>query len=107
MSDSSSLVVHLLDKEYRIGCPPEERDGLIRAAAFLDDKLRETREANVIGLERIAIMAALNIAHELLLARGELDQHSSDSNRVTAMLNKVETELRACRKLEPVSDEPI
>ena len=107
MSDSSSLVVHLLDKEYRVGCPPEQRDGLIRAAAFLDDKLRETREANVIGLERIAIMAALNIAHELLLARGELDQHSRDSNRVAALINKVETELRACRKLAPVSDETV
>ena len=60
MSESSSVVVHLLDKEYRVACDPGEKEDLLRAARYLDDKMREVKEANVIGLERIAVMTALN-----------------------------------------------
>lgn len=99
MSDSSSVVVHLLDKEYRVGCDPEEREDLMRAAHFLDDKLREIRSANVIGIERIAVMAALNLAHELQLANRELDRQNQDTSRVATMLSKVEAEIREHRKV--------
>ena len=99
MNESSSVVVHLLDKEYRVGCAPEEREDLMRAAHFLDDKLREIRSANVIGIERIAVMAALNLSHELLLANRQLDRQDQDSGRVATMLSKVEAELREHRKV--------
>lgn len=98
MSEPSSVVVHLLDKEYRVACPPEEREALLRAAHYLDDKMREVKEANVIGLERIAVMTALNLAHELLQASGELNRQTADSGRVATLLNKVEAEIRACGK---------
>ena len=55
MSDGHSLVIHILDKEYRVACPPGEQDNLLRAARYLDNQMREVRQANVIGLERIAI----------------------------------------------------
>ena len=98
MSESSSVVVHLLDKEYRVGCDANEKEELLKAARYLDDKMREVKEANVIGLERIAVMAALNLAHELLQASGQLSKQDSDTGRVSTLLNKVEAELRAHTK---------
>jgi cell division protein ZapA len=97
MSESSSLVVHLLDKEFRVACPPEEKENLIRAARFLDDKMREIRAANVLGLERIAVMAALNLAHELLQANGELTRQTTGGDRIGRLLSRVEAELDALR----------
>jgi cell division protein ZapA len=59
--------VTVLDKEFRIACPPHERDALIRAARHLDSKMREIRHTGkVIGNDRVAVMAAINLAHELL-----------------------------------------
>lgn len=98
MSESSSVVVHLLDKEYRVACAADEREDLMRAARYLDDKMREVKEANVIGLERIAVMTALNLAHELLQTSGQLSQHTTDTGLISTLLSKVEAEIRACNK---------
>ena len=98
MSDADSVVVHLLDKEYRVACPPGERDNLISAARHLDDQMREIRESNVIGLERIAVMAALNLSHELLQTSGALKSQEDQGSLISKMLGKVEAELQACGK---------
>jgi len=67
MSSSNSVTVHILDKEYSIMCPQEERSNLVNAARYLDGKMREIRSSGkVIGADRIAVMAALNITHDLL-----------------------------------------
>lgn len=95
MNDSDSVVVHLLDKEYRVACPPGERDNLLRAARYLDERMNEVKESNVIGLERIAVMAALNLAHELLETRGQKDLQEEASSRIGSLLGKVEDEIRA------------
>ena len=59
--------IRILDKEYRVSCGPEEKDGLLESARMLDQRMREIRQAGrVIGIDRIAVMAALNIAFELL-----------------------------------------
>lgn len=64
---STTAEVKILDKEYLVSCPDEERDALTRAARHLDSKMREIRASGkVFGTERIAVMAALNITHELL-----------------------------------------
>lgn len=99
MSEPSSVLVHLLDKEFRVACPADEKENLIRAARYLDDKMREIRSANVLGLERIAVMAALNLAHDLLLAKGELSQQQDGGNRVGRLLDRVEAELAALREI--------
>jgi cell division protein ZapA len=66
---SVSLDVAIMGREFRVSCPEDEKDGLMRAVSYLDKKMREIRDTGkVIGLERIAIMAALNIAHEYLNA---------------------------------------
>ena len=59
--------VTILDKEYRLTCPEEERDALSHAARLLDERMRKIRTGGrVVGLDRVAILAALNLAHELL-----------------------------------------
>lgn len=94
MSDGHSLVIHILDKEYRVACPPGEQDNLLRAARYLDNQMREVRQANVIGLERIAIMAALNMSHELLEAREQLGDGGND-DRIQGLLSRLDNEIRA------------
>ncbi|NNM78953.1 MAG: cell division protein ZapA [Gallionella sp.] len=68
MSDAiKTLEIKLLDRELRVACPENERGELLDAVAFLDKKMREIRDAGKIAsVERIALMAALNITHELL-----------------------------------------
>ena len=67
MTQSSTVTVHILDKEYCIACPEQERSNLESAARYLDSKMREIRSSGkVIGADRVAVMAALNISHELL-----------------------------------------
>ena len=59
--------VHILDKEYQVACAEEERDGLLHAADFVNRRMKEIRDrGNVIGTDRIAVVTALNVAHELL-----------------------------------------
>lgn len=67
MSDKETVAVNILDKEYLVASPEEARDELERSARYLDEKMREIRSSGrVFGTERIAVMAALNITHELL-----------------------------------------
>lgn len=67
MSQSNTLTVQILDKEYCINCPDDERANLESAARYLDGKMREIRSSGkVIGADRVAVMAALNITHDLL-----------------------------------------
>jgi cell division protein ZapA len=83
VSEATPVAVNILDREFLIGCTAEERAGLIAAAGYLDGKMREVRgSSRTQGLDRVAVMAALNIAHELLQARqsnesvsGSLAQH--------------------------------
>ena len=72
MSSESArtLDVTILDREFRVVCPEVERPELLDAVAYLDKKIHEIRDiGKVITIERIAIMSALNIAHELLTTR--------------------------------------
>lgn len=69
-SDGRPIEVTILDRTLRIACKEEEKEDLLRAVQHLDSKMREIRDSGkVIGAERIAILAALNIAHELLSMR--------------------------------------
>lgn len=62
--------VTIMGRDFRVTCPDEEREELLKAVAYLDKKMREIRDSGkVIGSERVAIMAALNITHELLAER--------------------------------------
>ena len=66
-STTKTLEIRILDRELRVACPDEERGELLDAVAYLDKKMREIRDAGkIVSVERIALMAALNITHELL-----------------------------------------
>ena len=95
MSSENSQVIHLLDKEYRVACPAGEQDDLLAAARYLDEQMREVRDANVIGLERIAIMTGLNMSHELLRASQSVSQDSESEGRVQGLLGRLEDEIQA------------
>ena len=69
MSQPNTVTVKILDKEYQVACPPDRQSELVVSASYLDKQMRAIRDSGkVIGLERIAVMAALNISHELLQA---------------------------------------
>ncbi|MBV8467121.1 MAG: cell division protein ZapA [Burkholderiales bacterium] len=64
------LDVTIMGREFRVACPPEEEAALQEAVVFLDRKMREIRDSgNVMGIDKIAIMAALNITHEFMNTR--------------------------------------
>jgi cell division protein ZapA len=68
--DIEPVTIRILDKEFLIACPPEERESLLAAARYLNERMREVRDTGkVIGLDRIAVMAGLNVANELLRQR--------------------------------------
>ena len=93
MSEATPVAVNILDREFLIGCTAEERAGLIAAAGYLDGKMREVRgSSRTQGVDRIAVMAALNIAHELLQAR---QNNESDSGALAQHLQAMRTKLDA------------
>jgi cell division protein ZapA len=70
MAEPKTVEVNLLGRSYRVACDDHEREALMQAVAYLDAKMNEIRNAGkVMGAERIAVMAALNVAHELLSLR--------------------------------------
>jgi cell division protein ZapA len=75
MSESKAIDVTILGREFTVSCTEEERDALMDAVRYVDAKMREIRDAGkVLSTERIAVMAALNISHELLSAKnGDVD----------------------------------
>ena len=94
-TDASRVSVRILEKEYHVSCPPEERAALLDSAEYLNRKMREIRDSGkVVGLDRIAVMAALNIVNELLQSRGRDEGVESDlALRIKAMRERVESAL--------------
>lgn len=95
MSNGNSITVQILDKEYSIICPQEERANLVSAARYLDGKMREIRSSGkVIGADRIAVMAALNITHDLLhkqeLPPAKAQANGANSEQVRDLLDRVD-----------------
>jgi len=101
MSDRAVRVsVRILEKEYQVACLPEERSELLDSAEFLNGKMRDIRDAgNIIGLDRIAVMAALNLAHELLKRNRNDAIESEVSERVKQMRERVESALSRGQQL--------
>jgi len=86
--------VRILEKEYQIACLPEERSELLDSAEFLNGKMKDIRDGgNIVGLDRIAVMAALNLAHELLKRNRNEARDNDVSERVRQMRERVEAAL--------------
>ena len=101
MNEPSRVSVRILEKEYQVTCPVEERPALLDSAEYLNRKMREIRDSGkVIGLDRIAVMAALNIVNELLQTRGHDEGVETDlAARIKAMRERVESALTRSQSL--------
>ncbi|HVJ37498.1 MAG TPA: cell division protein ZapA [Stenotrophomonas sp.] len=99
MSQGSEPVsVHILDREYTVGVTAEERDSLLAAARLLDARMREIRGSNrMVALDRLSVLAALNLAHELQQLREEQGRQQRELARTLGELN---------RRLDSASDTP-
>ena len=94
-TDASRVSVRILEKEYHVACPAEERAALLDSAEYLNRKMREIRDSGkVVGLDRIAVMAALNITNDLLMSRGRDEGVETDlAVRLKTMRERVESAL--------------
>lgn len=96
MSDEKlPVAVKILDKEFRVSCPANERDALFASAELLNQRMREVRDSGkVFGTDRVAIMAALNLTHELLQQRHvQQAEEEALSRRIEAMQARIERAL--------------
>ena len=96
------LSVRILEKEYLVACAPEERTELLDSAEFLNGRMREIRDSGkIVGLDRVAVMAALNLAHEVLRSRArESGGEQELGARLKALRERVESALEKGQQLE-------
>lgn len=104
---NNTVIVKLMDKDYQVACPEGQQEALAKSANYLDQQMRNIRaNGKVIGLERIAVMAALNITNELLQQAGpsvEIDATTSgnpNSRQLKSLNDKLEDALQRFRQLE-------
>jgi cell division protein ZapA len=89
VSNSEPVGVRVLDREYTVGVSAEERDGLLAAARLLDARMRELRGNNrMVALDRIAVLAALNLAHEVQQLRQERESQQRELAGTLEALNR-------------------
>ena len=100
--DQARVSVRIMEKEYVIACPYEERTALLDAAEFLNSRMREIRDSGkVVGHDRIAVMVALNLANELLrLKNRDAKLEGEVAPRLRAMRERVEGALEKGQQLE-------
>lgn len=100
-SQSNAIAIQILDKEYMIACPEEEREALMQSAKYLDERMKETRDGGrVLGTERMAVMTALNVIHEFTRDR---QAHERNVAETAAAIRTLEGKLAsAIPRREPV-----
>jgi cell division protein ZapA len=105
MSDGKDLAkvsVRILEKEYMVACPIDERAALLDSAELLNGRLRDIRESGkVVGLDRMAVIAALNLAHDLIkLQQKERDLEQLAGQRIRTLRERIDAELSQHKQLE-------
>lgn len=102
MNRNETVVVKIMNKDYQIACPSGQKDALIESARYLDEQMNSIRTSGkVLGLERIAVMAALNISNELIQVRG--DTPTADTKqleKINKMNEKLDAALQRFSQLE-------
>ena len=102
MSDMyAHVTVRILEKEYHVACPADEKSALLASAELLNSKMREIRDTGkVVGLDRVAVMAALNLANELLETQGQ-DAELKDivGLRIKSMRERLDDALGPAKQL--------
>lgn len=101
-TEPARVSVRIMEKEFMVACPYEERSALLDSAEYLNARMREVRDSGkVVGIDRIAVMVALNLANELLqLKRRETHLEGELAGRVRSMREQVEATLENAQQLE-------
>lgn len=103
MSEQSTAVqVKILDKEYQVNCPPSDQEALLKSARYLDENMRKIKgRGNIHGVEKIAVMAALNITHDMLRKNRLINEtRQVTSDRLHDIEEKIDLALASSRQLE-------
>ena len=80
-SEAVPVIIQVLDKDYTVACPPEEKEGLLESAELLNRRMREVRDSGkVMGAERMAVMTALNVIHEFTRERIERERAVAETD---------------------------
>lgn len=94
MSESKTVRVSILDKDYQVNCHPSEVAALQKSASYLDQKMREMKEnSSVIGLDRLAVMAALNLTNELLAESEKATELDSAQSQLASQLESQKSDI--------------
>lgn len=93
MSQNVAVTVKILDKDIKIGCPKEEKAALLESAKYLNEQMIMVRDAGVMGADKIAIMAALNITRDLLKDRAIRTDYSTLSSGLDTLLGQLDDKL--------------
>jgi cell division protein ZapA len=101
-SDPARVSVRIMEKDYVVSCTYEERSALLDSAEFLNARMREVRDSGkIVGLDRIAVMVALNLANELLQLRQRDGQVEVElAGRIRSLRERVESSLERSQQLE-------
>lgn len=99
---AAQVSVRILDKEYQVACPANERTNLLDSAEILNEKMLEIRDSGrIVGLDRIAVMAALNMANDLIRANArDLELEGGISDRLKLISDRVDNVLGSSQQLD-------
>ena len=103
MSEPNSVVqVKILDKEYQVNCPPADQEALMKCARYLDENMRKIKgRGNIHGIEKIAVMAALNITHDMLRKNRLINEtRQITAQQVKGLEDKIDLAIANSRQLE-------
>tara|TARA_B100001250_G_scaffold83051_1_gene68528 strand:- start:1264 stop:1578 length:315 start_codon:yes stop_codon:yes gene_type:complete len=98
----SAVEVKILDKEYQVNCPPSDQEALMKSARYLDESMRKIKDrGNIHGAEKIAVMAALNITHDMLRKNRLINEtRHATAQEVKGLEEKIDIALANSRQLE-------
>jgi cell division protein ZapA len=100
MTTAKSVDIQIMGREFTVSCTDEERQGLMDAVDYLDKKMRDIRDSGKItGIERIAVMAALNLSHEVLNTKSGNVDIGDYKRRINAMQNQIDEAIADQNKL--------
>ncbi len=92
------VTVTIMDKEYKISCPEGEHESLLISARHVSDTMKKIREGGkALGAERVAVMAAINIAHELMIIKKQGSNDPNISNHIDAIQTSIDSLLNTYR----------
>ena len=101
-AEVDTVSITILGREYQISCPPEEEEALRKSAKYLDKQMEGVKKrGSTLAYEKVAVMAALNICHELLQKSNAAEKSENTSlEKIKRLQDKIEMALHASRQIE-------